>query len=157
MIRVAQVKVGDKIFTRSIAHLYPLEIEENERTDTEFQETRERLQPFQLALHPAEDVDHSRSVINEPEFAQKETIADQEVRQLVDTEMTNDTMIDTSKESNMEIERAERMESNELRDHSKDVMRNDTLSGDSKHKRAAAVRALEKIREWTQNLMITLL
>lgn len=94
--------------------------------------------------------------------SQKETLPDNEGEIDISKDTTNDTTDVTVEEKVVEVE----VESTDKVDDSNDNV--ETMDGTSlakdkeelekqnKHKRVAAVRALEKIREWTRNLMIYL-
>lgn len=117
LCRTAKVKVGDKEFTRSIAHLYPLEIEEE--SDNKSMETSVN----------AEETDKDQSDV-EVEPVLEETIDSDLV------EPVQETNLDNSVQPLTEI---------------------NNTSGDTglkcRQRRSAATRALQKIKQWTHNLL----
>jgi hypothetical protein len=161
MCRVAKVKVGDTVFTRSIAHLYPLEIEDGEEhcvqsSETDNPDDEEHLQLPEFQLQPARaDVTgetHTKDTTGPP--VEKESI------QVLDEDENAD---DISPDVCQSIRR-DSAESVVPKSYSlTEPMSNESegsgsieQSLESRPRRVAATRALEKIREWTSSL-VTLL
>ncbi|XP_045766349.1 uncharacterized protein LOC123868049 [Maniola jurtina] len=168
LTRVAQVKVGDTIFTRSIAHLYPLEVEDGVQWEPILQDAKQYSEVQKLSNEVSKElVTAPDTVTIESVNAQKETLNDNdiEMRQIENIDETENTADVANNEVDIETESMEKDRVvNDLRDDSdvrdKYLMttNEDTeeRSEDISHKRVAAVRALEKIREWTRNLLTLL-
>ncbi|XP_045777259.1 uncharacterized protein LOC123875465 [Maniola jurtina] len=168
LTRVAQVKVGDTIFTRSIAHLYPLEVEDGVQWEPILQDAKQYSEVQKLSNEVSKElVTAPDTVTIESVNAQKETLNDNdiEMRQIENIDETENTADVANNEVDIETESMEKDRVvNDLRDDSdvrdKYLMttNEDTeeRSEDIGHKRVAAVRALEKIREWTRNLLTLL-
>ncbi|XP_073967412.1 uncharacterized protein [Choristoneura fumiferana] len=143
--RVAKVKIGNTIFNRSIGHLYPLEIDETER-------------PGNLSCNNIEPETSSRlcnSNIEENMDAPVEMIGEE----VTDLQPEADVMDVIDANTDMTQTMKETIESTDKTNENMDVTDdNDNMeqSIEGNQKRVAAVRALEKIREWTSHLMTTL-
>lgn len=177
LVRVAHVKVGDSTFTRSIAHLFPLELEDNISQNSVVQDVGETvpqetdsiiLQDLDKAV-PNEIVEKPREIIRDLDETDKVSLVGNEVETLVGKErentenevLTNASSIDvpSSTEPEIEIESIDKI-TDDQRDNSVELSVDSTPEGQlggSRPRRLAAVRALEKIREWTHNLAIILL
>lgn len=161
LCRIAKVKVGDKVFTRSLAHLYPLEVDE----DTSFQDsTKESLVneegdvridteglsqyiPIRIEVNdvhvptssssPKED-NYQLNINNENNLIpdQRELLEDTRLAQIIET-TPEQASHGSETETNNEATPCQPVESSDQR-------------------RAAAVQAMEKIHRWTQELMTTI-
>ncbi|XP_073966399.1 uncharacterized protein isoform X2 [Choristoneura fumiferana] len=156
LVRVAKVKVGDTIFTRSIAHLYPLEVEDNEQQEPIPHNPTENVETPRLSeIVPEESVVSGDIEMNETDVPPMETLPDNEMEIDSSKGMTNDSTDSTT--ADIEIESKDKQD--DLKNDT-NIMNEDSLTNEggrletqTGHKRIAAVRALERIREWTRNLM----
>jgi hypothetical protein len=140
--RVARVKVGNKEYTRSIAHLYPLEVEEHINGDTaslpiekqcETTDIEER-QSVRIDMEDVEMTDNSR-IHNEREQVNP-----------TDTESISEETDPIRASSPINIDM--------------NYSNADDTTGASpgpRPQREAATRAREKIRQWTSSLITLLL
>ncbi|XP_063535382.1 uncharacterized protein LOC134745317 [Cydia strobilella] len=177
LCRVAKVKVGEAIFTRSIAHLYPLEAEESLLSEDLMKDQsciKQSLNsPYgsnnldqELSLKIREPMISSeneidRAIINEMDVTKhKEVMDDTERHEDIDM-LNDDEIMDGSDEiSHMDIS-DEMIESstevNEvMEDHEQKEIQEESMTGKGNHKRAAAVQAMKRIKDWTRHLMLTL-
>ncbi|XP_073944824.1 uncharacterized protein [Choristoneura fumiferana] len=115
--RVARVKVNDSITTRSVGHLYPLEIEDDE--------------PEAEALSGQQNEVIERNL---PDDTTPEALDDQ-------TDIERNTPVDRAETSNPEVPPLE-----EQCEEGEPV----------RSKRVAAIRARDKILEWTRHLLALL-
>ncbi|XP_049884536.1 uncharacterized protein LOC126379761 [Pectinophora gossypiella] len=157
LVRVAQVKVGNSIFTRSIAHLYPLEAEDEEQYDPVPQDTTKNSEPLWL---PSEQSVNTPDVVTENvDDIHIDTCSNNGTASTEDIERTYDILNVTNKTAVTENENENDNRLNELINDDDKIMDNESLEQQpeiNRPRRTAAVRALQKIREWTRNLMITL-
>lgn len=173
LVRVAQVQVGDTIFTRSIAHLYPLEVEDNEQYDPISQDSTGRLQ---INKFPSETSNQSENIPNnvtiDVDLKTKVPLVCDESQTDENMDVINET-VDVTNDENSDItnigkDTAERKD--DVQDDSKvdnltenesilrveepvDIQTDDT----PRPRRVAAVQALQRIKEWTRNLSVILL
>ncbi|XP_073951671.1 uncharacterized protein [Choristoneura fumiferana] len=124
--RAARVNVGDSILTRSIGHLYPLEVDGTSpemAIETEAEETESLA-----SSHPVDVEEQEQSVadqVNEPRTQTAEELSTSE-----DVTVTSADELPLLKDLPVEAE--------------------------ERSKRAAAVRARDKILEWTRHLLTLL-
>lgn len=154
--RIAKVKVGDSEFTRSIGHLYPLESEiVNSVEDLESQPP---AMPTILTRHRENETPHrmqndednaettNRSVTEESETSEREI---PETSQATNLEFPIQMDVDGEEaDPNTITQDSEPDSSNNLTEFSDNT--------EVRSRRAAAIRAREKIAEWTR-LLFTLL
>lgn len=147
--RVAKVKVGDVTFTRSIAHLYPLETDDTVVTeDNVCPKTRE---PGVIS----EDSDINISLpVEEIVHASNEEVNDSNNLNLLKE-------MEVTELSQEEVDINAQEENNLMKDINEDIETHDSNlnnlpNEESKEKRVAAVQAMKKIKEWTRHLMTTL-
>ncbi|XP_047998113.1 uncharacterized protein LOC125235557 [Leguminivora glycinivorella] len=152
LCRVAKVRVGDTEYTRSIAHLYPLEIEDGEehgilndvaepsseqRFTHEVRDQQEEVQPHASPVEgkcsSKQAVEFMSSELNEPK---PKSMSEPEPLAVVDLEF---------------------YDQNDPESHHLEEVTPEGQHEESRPKRAAALRALEKIKEWTSNLVAVLL
>lgn len=149
LCRIAKVKVGNTTYTRSITHLYPLEVEEPGSSNinvphydgppkftNDYDDETGRNTTHGTEVESTNQIDLQEEVL---------PVVSQEVEPAAE-EGTNESA-DIPEESLEEnIDNPESFEHSEIEE-----------IGQSKEKRSAAIRALEKIREWTRDLTDTLL
>lgn len=150
LCRVANVKIGDKEFTRSIAHLYPLEIEDCESESIRVYNESiigskgldiQDIQPVDVATEPI-DVGKTSKTINDQ---REETNCVKEISVHSEESLEANGRIDDDKvDDKVDDDKIDEDKNNESKEKDQEV---------SKERRGAATRALQKIREWTQNLM----
>ncbi|XP_073955010.1 uncharacterized protein [Choristoneura fumiferana] len=131
--RTAKVKIGNKEYTRSVGQLYPLE------ADEEYNELfTEDTEPF------ANDSisDMRQNVVNNDDDSNDDTW------EMEILENTND--IESCQVEEPEMDTADDYQQGRTFDTQNESLNSNDVE---KPKRAAATRALEKIREWTQNLV----
>ncbi|XP_073959385.1 uncharacterized protein [Choristoneura fumiferana] len=132
--RVAEVKVDGSILTRSIGHLYPLEVESDPIPDDDTSErvrNKDQETAFNESAH--DSVTSSRPTPQESETVDPVELAEPEVEESASA-MDDGTPMEMS--------------------GSLDIHGQDLVAG--KERRAAAVRAREKILEWTRHLLTIL-
>ncbi|XP_061708370.1 uncharacterized protein LOC133520175 [Cydia pomonella] len=179
LCRVATVRVGDTEYTRSIAHLYPLEIEDGEeqcKQTSSYDESAE--EPLQLPNLPRSSRRDDMTVDSVNDVAESESLSEQRCTQAVRDKPEEEVQPYASpvegRSSSQRILEPMYSESNEPKpksmsepepfavvdlesyEHTKPESHNleeVTLGNESRPKRAAALRALEKIKEWTSNLV----
>nr|XP_034833040.1 uncharacterized protein LOC117989737 [Maniola hyperantus] len=134
--RTAKVKVDNSEYIRSISHLYPLEMDEQEA--------------HALADKPRPSYNYIPS-------------------ERITREVHEETTGETSEIRSGEIDAPEKENDHTIQDHNETMLEDQLLpeeitnenevdlsSEEPRPKREAAVRALEKIKEWTQNLIVLL-
>ncbi|XP_045769068.1 uncharacterized protein LOC123869982 [Maniola jurtina] len=148
LCRVAIVKVGDKNFTRSIAHLYPLEVQESEEDMEERfirDDTSSELASATLA-EPLEESTDRQITISEG-IAQEENSPMMQIDEPIQETMECETLESESRESIGDV-----IDSEEVgilaRDEEKEE---DGRVG--RVRRVVATKALQRIKEWTNNLL----
>lgn len=161
LCRIAKVKVGDKVFTRSLAHLYPLEVDE----DASFQElTKEfsvneegavRVDTDELSQYlpirvEMEDVHAPTSSSSLKEDYHQLNIDNDDNLIQNQSELLEDTRLTQIIESIPE--QVSNGSETEISDETVPCQSFET----SDQRRAAAVQAMEKIHRWTQELMTTI-
>ncbi|XP_069357578.1 uncharacterized protein [Maniola hyperantus] len=132
--RTAKVKVDNSEYIRSISHLYPLEMDEQEA--------------HALADKPRPSYNYIPS-------------------ERITREVHEETTGETSEIRSGEIDAPEKENDHTIQDHNETMLEDQLLpeeitnenevdlsSEEPRPKREAAVRALEKIKEWTQNLIV---
>ncbi|XP_073963450.1 uncharacterized protein [Choristoneura fumiferana] len=132
--RVAEVKVDGSILTRSIGHLYPLEVESDPIPDDDTSErvrNKDQETAFNESAH--DSVTSSRPTPQESETVDPVELAEPEVEESASA-MDDGTPMEMA--------------------GSLDIHGQDLVAG--KERRAAAVRAREKILEWTRHLLTIL-
>ncbi|XP_052739599.1 uncharacterized protein LOC128198522 [Bicyclus anynana] len=136
--RVAQVKVGETVYTRSISHLYPLELDEE--------------QTYITLEEPTSD--NNITVSPEKSFQvsfERDTIEDV-TETIQEVESNSSESIDKVILQNEELPtQAQQIEESAI----ESIPTNQ--SANIRPKRDAAARALQRIREWTQNLVTSFL
>ncbi len=138
LVRVAKVKVGNKEFIRSISHLYPLEIDEEE---AEMRSTADEL-----------DKCSSPVLVVEPkELESVPTVRGQQSTGLSE-EIENICRDDIEESKDIHEDRSESDELQKDIDNESLIQIN-PQEGQSRQQRGAAIRALDKIREWTRSLL----
>lgn len=144
LCRIAKVEVGSKEFIRSLTHLYPLELEDNEEIELDENTsengnevlqnfTEHKLIPMEVEVIGSEDV--SDNFEKEKKDRESKTIEENSMLEDMDnvSESTDRENLLSQKEDQPE----------------KSVQVNNGV----KQRRGAATRALEKIAEWTRNLL----
>jgi hypothetical protein len=161
LCRVARVKVGDTVFTRSVAHLYPLEADEFQSLDVSSSNRLQVEQPPNnvLELDSGRKLDLSAPVGEDLIQSQSDNMDVTDDKEVTDDKIVTDNLDETCISDT-------RNENTEMLDEEADVMidgieMNDgesipTQTREGGLKRAAAVQAMEKIKEWTRHLMTTL-
>lgn len=137
LCRIAKVEVGSKEFIRSLTHLYPLELEDNEEIELDENTsengnevlqnfTEHMLIPMEVEVIGSEDIS---------DISESKTIEENSMLEDMDnvSESTDRENLLSQKEDQPE----------------KSVQVNNGV----KQRRGAATRALEKIAEWTRNLL----
>ncbi|XP_045782904.1 uncharacterized protein LOC123879305 [Maniola jurtina] len=148
LCRVAIVKVGDKNFTRSIAHLYPLEVQESEEDMEERfirDDTSSELASATLA-EPLEESTDRQITISEG-IAQEENSPMMQIDEPIQETMECETLESESRESIGDVIDSEGV-GTLARDEEKEE---DGRVG--RVRRVAATKALQRIKEWTNNLL----
>ncbi|XP_063538069.1 uncharacterized protein LOC134747373 [Cydia strobilella] len=157
--RVAKVNVEGKEFIRSIGHLYPLEVEE---ARLEVAGTQERIQVNPDVRETEESSLHGITEISEIETRYPERESTEQVPPEIAVE--DDVILETNGLDKI-LTPEERVHENGIGEHSKavtegdeDVGRVETVSNvnNERSRRAAAVRAREKIAQWTSQLIALL-
>lgn len=149
LCRVAKVKIGNKEFTRSISHLYPLEIENTEIVAVpETQTDNESV----LKSPVVYDVDYNESSEEDVIYDVAENTENAELDKPEKENENNDII--TQKSNDISVENNQKHDDSVLTDI--DRVHEVGSSLEDRPKRGAATRALEKIKEWTRNL-VTLL
>lgn len=162
--RVARVKVGSTELTRSIGHLYPLEMENPlDNIEQELQSTSEKLQnatetedkDIQLEVSNEAVLEETRHEISTSPMTNKSPNSSLDLR-------TSEKDIDLDAERNQNLEEEEEHyleeEGREMEEKrvSEDTPNVDNALTDSRPVRIAALRAKEKICEWTKQLVMLL-
>ncbi|XP_061724856.1 uncharacterized protein LOC133530807 [Cydia pomonella] len=157
--RVAKVNVEGKEFIRSIGHLYPLEVEEARLEDSG---TEERIQVNPDVLEAEESSLQGSTEISEIESRYPERESTEQMP--LETAVEDDVRLETNGLDKI-LTPEELIQENGIGEQGKvvsegdeDVERVETVSdvNEGRSRRAAAVRAREKIAQWTSQL-ITLL
>lgn len=157
LCRVAKIMVGNKEFTRSIAHLYPLEMEAVEEAfdNNTVEKTKDGYPQGPDDLHSKDDEsieriteetlthDLSKEINNADEAhgSEKSTKGNLHLN-------TYPEGSDLVESESKDLEKPKSIETKEPEVKEQD--------GNERPRRAAAIRALERIQEWTENLMILL-
>ncbi|XP_047995284.1 uncharacterized protein LOC125233345 [Leguminivora glycinivorella] len=164
--RVAKVKVGNTIFIRSLAHLYPLEAED-----------------ATVSVDPAKDISNDQSSRDEEEMdldidvnipVHIDNVKPRENRSTEEIVQNNILSGQTSDSVDMGLE-VDGSDKVEIMDTSEDMSELLSTQGDineevqntedsmvsgmpsnERQKRAAAVQAMEKIKQWSRHLLLTL-
>ncbi|XP_063366385.1 high mobility group nucleosome-binding domain-containing protein 5-like [Cydia amplana] len=185
LCRVAKVRVGDTEYTRSIAHLYPLEIEDGEeqcKQTSSYEESVEELVqlPDLPRLSGKEDVtvESLKDVAESPSEQRltQEVARDQPEEEVqphaspVEEECSSKQIVESrSSELNepkpksmsepepLAVVDLEFYDHTDPESHHLEEVTSEGQHEESRPKRAAALRALEKIKEWTSNLVAVLL
>ncbi|XP_063620742.1 uncharacterized protein LOC134793124 [Cydia splendana] len=182
LCRVATVRVGDTEYTRSIAHLYPLEIEDGEeqckQTSSYEESVEEPVQIPDLQRPPDKDDVTMESLkdVTEPPPAQ---ISTQEVRdqpeevqphaspeeepcsskqtvESISSELNEPKPKSMSEPEPLAVVDLEFYDHTVPESHHLEEVAPEEQHDEARPKRAAALRALEKIKEWTSNLVAVL-
>ncbi|XP_073961562.1 uncharacterized protein isoform X2 [Choristoneura fumiferana] len=159
--RVAQVQVKDSIFTRSIGHLYPLELDESCQSQLEEKgveripisgnipvngETNNGISQIQKS---PEDDEGNNILLKEPGTPEIAPVRD--IEEIGDSsEVTSEKVSQPMQVNNDEDTPSIETETNEV------GMEDETHSREVVARRAAAIRAREKIAEWTRLLFARL-
>ncbi|XP_063364633.1 uncharacterized protein LOC134653232 [Cydia amplana] len=138
--RVAKVKVGDSIMTRSVGHLYPLETETDDSPQTGATEEEQTAPPLDTPIEYL-DLDAAPSASDSIQPPQTNPVPENHDEVVAAEEVMNvqESMMDT------ETSRSEEVTSNP-----------DSILPGTRTKRDAAIRAREKILEWTRHLLTLL-
>ncbi|XP_063532113.1 uncharacterized protein LOC134742857 [Cydia strobilella] len=181
LCRVATVRVGDTEYTRSITHLYPLEIEEGEehcKQTSPYNESAE--EPLQLPDLPppscgnvdVQDVAESPSeqrftpvtARDDPEeevlpYASpvEERSSFKQVVESTSSKLNEPKPKSMSEPEPLAVVDPEYYDHTDPELHHLEEIAPEGQEDESRPKRAAALRALEKIKEWTSNLVAVLL
>ncbi|XP_063529593.1 uncharacterized protein LOC134740867 [Cydia strobilella] len=181
LCRVATVRVGDTEYTRSITHLYPLEIEEGEehcKQTSPYNENAE--EPLQLPDLPppscgnvdVQDVAESPSeqrftpvtARDDPEeevlpYASpvEERSSFKQVVESTSSKLNEPKPKSMSEPEPLAVVDPEYYDHTDPELHHLEEIAPEGQEDESRPKRAAALRALEKIKEWTSNLVAVLL
>lgn len=161
--RVAQVQVNDRIFTRSIGHLYPLEVEEASLSEVETNETTEpQVGPQGDSRQNMPDTVLTRDLPQEVEPIGN--LIEKQRNPRVDStsieEVTKSTGKDFEKISSiipqqpMQEGHSETPHLEEVVDLNEEdiILQDECLPRERVTRRAAAIRARERIAEWTRQL-----
>lgn len=143
--RVAKIKVGNKEFIRSIAHLYPLEIEENEQIERELASKKPSIEVSEcepLTEVPSEDID--LDLMMEP--------VDSHIAEINESSAVIETTNDDTTQEEVMINAKKEVEEGS-RDENMEIELEET---ETRPQRIAAKRALEKIKQWTKDLLTVL-
>ncbi|XP_063634857.1 uncharacterized protein LOC134805492 [Cydia splendana] len=157
--RVAKVNVEGKEFIRSIGHLYPLEVEEATLEDPG---TEERIQVNPDVRETEESSLQEIAEISEIETRCPERESTEQMPQEIAVE--DDVTLETNGSDKMltPVERVQRNGSveraNVVTEGDEEVERVETVSNpnEERMRRAAAVRARERIAQWTSQLIALL-
>ncbi|XP_063384567.1 uncharacterized protein LOC134670677 [Cydia fagiglandana] len=158
LCRVAKVKVGDSVFTRSIAHLYPLEADE----EASFQDSTKESPVYEdKELH-----------IRTDGLSQSLPLRTEESNVYVPTSSIKDHQkLSKNNENDLTMDQSELLEntsSTQIMETTPepvpsgiDTEMNDEATSShqaepSDQRRVAAVQAMERIHRWTQELMSTI-
>ncbi|XP_048007344.1 uncharacterized protein LOC125242597 [Leguminivora glycinivorella] len=183
LCRVAKVRVGDTEYTRSIAHLYPLEIEDGEEQCKQTSSYDESVEePVQLPDLPRPSGKDDQTVeslndVAEPSSEQRFTheVRDQQEEvqphaspvegkcsskqavEFMSSELNEPKPKSMSEPEPLAVVDLEFYDQNDPESHHLEEVTPEGQHEESRPKRAAALRALEKIKEWTSNLVAVLL
>ncbi|XP_063544905.1 uncharacterized protein LOC134753073 [Cydia strobilella] len=181
LCRVATVRVGDTEYTRSITHLYPLEIEEGEehcKQTSPYNESAE--EPLQLpdlpppscgnvdvqdvAESPSEQIFTPVTARDDPEeevlpYASpvEERSSFKQVVESTSSKLNEPKPKSMSEPEPLAVVDPEYYDHTDPELHHLEEIAPEGQEDESRPKRAAALRALEKIKEWTSNLVAVLL
>ncbi|XP_047993378.1 uncharacterized protein LOC125231841 [Leguminivora glycinivorella] len=166
--RVAKVKVGNTIFIRSLAHLYPLEAEDS---TVSVDPAKDILIGQCSKDEEAMDLDIDVNIpVHRENMKQRE---DRSTEEIVNNNILNGQIRDNV-DMGLEVEGSKEIEimdtSEEMSellpaqaqgDINKEVQNTEDgmvseIPGDERQKRAAAVQAMEKIKQWSRHLLLTL-
>lgn len=151
LCRVAKVKVRDSVFTRSIAHLYPLEVDE----DVSFQDSTIESSTNEDNGINAEQLSKVLPLRTEESNAHvpTNTSSSNEGRHDLDKTMENDLTMDNG-------ELLENPDLTQIRETAPEQVPETDNEGTPNlqsevrdQRRTAAVQALERIHRWTQELL----
>ncbi|XP_061727618.1 uncharacterized protein LOC133532788 [Cydia pomonella] len=164
LYRVAKVKVDNNIFTRSISHLYPLEIEDiPSQTDLSGHQAEVESAPKAMRMEVEEDSDLPMTQREDYPNMQPDGSTDGTDSMDTDTTHSIDRINENTDVTNENVDTAEEdidlrhgnvETTNDLVDKNNESASNQ--SDNERQRRNAAVQAMERIREWTRHLMTTL-
>ncbi|XP_048000992.1 uncharacterized protein LOC125237829 isoform X1 [Leguminivora glycinivorella] len=172
LCRVATVQVGDTIYTRSIAHLYPLEIEDGEEQckQTSHEESVEESVQVPDVPHPTRRDDVMKESTNDvlktseqksyqlTELNESEEIpSDSVLLEPASSQLHEPEPKSIPEPDPLAVKDMTFCENTDPETHHLENIASAEHHDESRPKRAAALRALEKIKEWTSNLVAVLL
>ena len=147
LCRVAKVEVGNKEFVRSLTHLYPLEMEDKEEVEYDANTLeRESEIPRNITVHELTPL--VAEVTNSKDTSDSSKNEKESTESIIPTEKSMLEDIDNASESTDR----DKILSQKEDEPDKTVQVNNEV----KQRRGAATRALEKIAEWTRNLLTLL-
>ncbi|XP_063385528.1 uncharacterized protein LOC134671600 [Cydia fagiglandana] len=166
--RVAQVKVGDSIFKRSIGHLYPLELEHLPSAPGHIETTKDSEPRERVRGSTPIESDTSRTIEVPKENEQIEIVKESQgssevipIQPIEEERGINDDSLNEG-EPTTPLQPVQ-SETNEIPHPVEDVshesevvMQDENQPREEVVRRAAAIRAREKIAEWTRQLFAIL-
>lgn len=149
LTRAAKVQVGKSEYTRSIAHLYPLEIEDTPDPIMNI-DTAKETRPVEVPIHNIDNIVREEN--------SQQITAD---LPLMDTQEPEKTVpLETTEAHDVEPRSEEKEPSSSEKDNESlslpKIIESNEIEG-QRTRRAAATKAIEKIKEWTRDLSALLL